>query len=678
MTLLAGNKFAGYDIVAELGRGGMGAVYKARQPLLDRFVALKVMSPQLGGDPNFVARFIREAASAAKLNHPNMVQIHTAGEQDGTYFIVMEFVEGRSLHDHIAARGRIEPDEAVAITVYVAQALEHAWNKAQLVHRDIKPANIFLSNAGEVKVGDLGLAKSLSAEVTEVTASGIVLGSPHWMAPEQAQGVKDIDFRADIYSLGCTLYQMLSGRTPYDADQTLALVLKHLNEPVPDLRTMAPSCPAPLAALVAKMMAKNRDERYPSYEALLGDLLAIHDGFQSSAATPLPTVTAPASAAALPQRNSKWFAGTGAGVALLAGLLFWAPWKQHATVAPATPAPPAAADAGLVLHLDFTKPPEGGIVHDLSGHGNDGRVEGATWVAEGRHGGAMSFDNQGKSQQVRVPNSESLNPRQITIAAWIKSPPPTPPDDGHWNRIADKDWAHGYNLSFGGHLPRANLTGQIQFEINRGNRINSNLRVADDAWHHLAVAYDGGQPQMYVDGQRCGFTLGAWQSDIHSTPCDLIIGNKQPEGTDADGFNGLLEVVRIYNRALGADEIAVLAGTASSNSAMATAKTVPAGSPKGSLMGPPLWAATLQEARQIPAPQWPDWKPHALGRIRHNVEGWTSDTAAVDRTLAAISQVFDDARAKSDAEFESGKQALLDRWGQALRSIGGGPRPQER
>ncbi|MCX6908065.1 MAG: serine/threonine-protein kinase, partial [Verrucomicrobia bacterium] len=148
----------GYEILAKLGEGGMGAVYRARQPLLNRVVALKVMSRRYSDDPSFVARFIREAAAAANLSHRNMVQVFTAGESNGIRFIAMEFVEGRTLSEHIRKHGRLDAREAVAVAIYVVQALQYAWNKARLIHRDIKPENVFLSYGGEVKVGDLGLA----------------------------------------------------------------------------------------------------------------------------------------------------------------------------------------------------------------------------------------------------------------------------------------------------------------------------------------------------------------------------------------------------------------------------------------------------------------------------------------------------------------------------------------
>jgi formylglycine-generating enzyme required for sulfatase activity/tRNA A-37 threonylcarbamoyl transferase component Bud32 len=350
---LTGQTFAGFEVVAKLGQGGMGAVYKARQPLLDRFVALKVMSQQLSGDAGYVARFIREAASAAKLSHPNMVQVYSAGEQGGVYYIVMEFVEGESLHDRLLHTGHLDPIQAIAITLYVAQALQVAWNKAHLIHRDIKPDNIFLSKDGEVKVGDLGLAKSVTEGATEMTQSGVMMGSPHYMSPEQARASKETDFRTDIYSLGCTLYQLLTGTTPYQADDVVGLILKHVTEPTPDLQAILPSCPPALVALVGKMMAKDRNQRHASYEELVAELWQVSDVVQQalSAATAVMTpIPAEAAATSTPTvakvgtlmptvvrdskpviRDSRLVIGgaVAAAVLLLAGVFLWSPWKNR-------------------------------------------------------------------------------------------------------------------------------------------------------------------------------------------------------------------------------------------------------------------------------------------------------------------------------------------------------------
>jgi len=362
MAGLENQTFAGYEIISELGRGGMGAVYKARQPKLDRLVALKIMATELAGDPDFVARFKREANAAAALNHQNIVQVFSAGECEKTHFIAMEFVEGETLRHHIESQGRLDPREAVAITVLVAQALQYAWNKARIIHRDIKPENIFLSKAGEVKVGDLGLAKTVGGGSTSLTQTGMMMGSPHYISPEQARGLSDIDFRADIYSLGCTLYHMLTGRPPYEGSDPLVVINKHVNEPPPAIFKAWPTCPIPLALAVGKMLAKQRHERPASYEELIEQLREVREKLKPAVVptpvsaseptqvltpTPKPAVTTPApkpavartptpAPAAKPElviRNWKLVMGGVAGVVvlLLAGLFVWSPWSKPST-----------------------------------------------------------------------------------------------------------------------------------------------------------------------------------------------------------------------------------------------------------------------------------------------------------------------------------------------------------
>ncbi|MCX6909850.1 MAG: SUMF1/EgtB/PvdO family nonheme iron enzyme, partial [Verrucomicrobia bacterium] len=361
MTGLTGQTIAGCEIISELGHGGMGAVYKARQSSLNRLVAVKVMSAQLADDADYITRFKREAAVAAQLHHQNMVLVHSAGEENGLCYIVMEFVEGRSLHDHIERHGRLAAREALAITIHIAQALQYAWNKSKLIHRDIKPANIFLSNEGEVKVGDLGLAKSVGQSTAGLTQTGTAMGSPLYIAPEQARGIKEIDFRADIYSLGCTLYHMLTGQPPYSGTDAVSIIHKHIFDPPPAIFKALPGCPMPLGMLVGKMLAKQPNARHQSYEDLIADLYAVTEkieaaSVQATAALPQPAAdvaatvppATPAKTPSQPQPRTATpkpaksrvesrmpRAGVAAGVVALAvligGLLLWSPWKQSGT-----------------------------------------------------------------------------------------------------------------------------------------------------------------------------------------------------------------------------------------------------------------------------------------------------------------------------------------------------------
>lgn len=270
-----------YEILGKLGQGGMGAVYRARQISLERQVALKLLPPTFQADPEFVTRFQREARVAASLSHGNLVKVFASGQIEGTHFIAMELIEGETLGDWLK-RGPLPPVEALRILHAATSALAYGWQRANLIHRDIKPGNIFLSQRGEVKVGDLGLAKSIGGDTTGLTHTGTAMGTPHYISPEQARGEKDLDFRADIYSLGCTLYQMLTGRTPYTGTDPMSVMVQHINSPPPAILKVLPDCPLPLARLVGKMLKKQKRERHASYEELLTQIESIQALFAPS------------------------------------------------------------------------------------------------------------------------------------------------------------------------------------------------------------------------------------------------------------------------------------------------------------------------------------------------------------------------------------------------------------
>jgi len=254
------HQIGGFRIVDRLGKGGMGTVYRARQVSLDRDVALKILPRHLAADEKYLARFLREARSAAQLHHPNIVQAIDAGEDRGFYYFAMELVEGQSVRDILEAEGPLSAAEAVRIAARIADALAHAWERARMIHRDIKPGNILLEWDGTPKLADLGLAKSVATD-TRLTATGELLGSPGYISPECAQGRHDLDQRGDIYSLGCTLFHMLTGKAPYDGDTPLGVILKHVSAPPPDPRELASHVSEEVAAYVMKMMAKRPEDR---------------------------------------------------------------------------------------------------------------------------------------------------------------------------------------------------------------------------------------------------------------------------------------------------------------------------------------------------------------------------------------------------------------------------------
>ena len=264
-----------YQLLAKLGTGGMGVVYKAHQASMDRCVALKVLPRRLARDPSFIERFLREARSAARLNHPNIVRAYDVGEADGFYYFAMELVEGESLRQRIARLGRIGQADALEVAGQIAQALEHA-HAHHLVHRDIKPDNILLTRHGVAKLADLGLAKhATDASLTQTDAP---VGTPLYMSPEQARGMADHDPRSDIYSLGATLYHAVVGAPPFTGPTSASIISQHLFERPRPPRAVVPELSEGMSALLLKMLAKKPQTRHQSAAELLRDISRVRRG----------------------------------------------------------------------------------------------------------------------------------------------------------------------------------------------------------------------------------------------------------------------------------------------------------------------------------------------------------------------------------------------------------------
>ncbi len=258
-----------YRIVAELGRGGMGVVYKAHEESLNRFVALKVLGDHLAEDPTAVQRFEREAQSAARLNHPNIVQIYTISEDAGRHYFAMEYVTGASLQRVMRERGQLPVAEAVRLVLQAAVGLAAAHDQG-VIHRDIKPANLMLDERGLVKIADFGLAL-LAESASRLTATGMFMGTPGYLSPEQCLDA-EVDHRTDIYSLGITFYEALAGRAPFKADSPLALLKQILEVEPPDVGALRPEVDQTLRGVLSRMIAKDRDARYADCHALIDDL----------------------------------------------------------------------------------------------------------------------------------------------------------------------------------------------------------------------------------------------------------------------------------------------------------------------------------------------------------------------------------------------------------------------
>src|SRR5262245_43530640 len=271
-----------YEIHKRVGRGGMADVFLARDRLLDRQVAIKVLFPEFAVDPNFVERFRREAQAAANLSHPNIVNVYDWGKYEGTYFIAMEYVQGRTLAEILKTNKRLTPKQAAEIASEVAAALGFA-HEAGLAHRDIKPANILIGTNGQVKVADFGIARAMnSATEANLTQVGSVMGTASYFSPEQAQGAQP-DPRSDLYSLGIVMYEMVAGKPPFTGENPVAIAYKQVHDQPTPLNKFVDGIPRPFEAIVAKLLAKDPKLRYSSAHALRDDLRRFRNGEQVQA-----------------------------------------------------------------------------------------------------------------------------------------------------------------------------------------------------------------------------------------------------------------------------------------------------------------------------------------------------------------------------------------------------------
>ncbi len=259
-----------YEIVAELGRGGMGVVYKGYEPSLSRYVAIKELSSSLTSNAQVVERFLREARSMAMLNDPHIIQIYSIGQQNGQPFFVMEYVDGASLSDLIARDGHLQIVDALRIVHQTAQGLAAAHARG-VIHRDVKPANLMVSLRGQVKIADFGIALANSSVDMKLTGAGEFVGTPGYLSPEIVQG-HTVDARSDIFSLGVVLFEMLTGRTPFSVDSVYKLVLEIVQTDIPDVREINKDIDPGVAAILAKMLMKDPVKRYQSMTDLIHDL----------------------------------------------------------------------------------------------------------------------------------------------------------------------------------------------------------------------------------------------------------------------------------------------------------------------------------------------------------------------------------------------------------------------
>ena len=257
-----------YEIIKTIGEGGMANVYLAEDTILERKVAIKVLRGDLSNDEKFIRRFKREALSVSNLSHPNIVEVYDVGEEDGNYYIVMEYIEGKTLKQLLQKRGALTLTEVIDIMSQLTDGLAHA-HEAYIIHRDIKPQNIMIEDNGRIKITDFGIAMALNS--TQLTQTNSVMGSVHYLPPEQANG-KGSTVKSDIYSLGILMYELLTGSVPFKGDTAVEIALKHMKEKMPSVRKQNPTIPQSVENIILKATAKNPKNRYDSVREMYNDL----------------------------------------------------------------------------------------------------------------------------------------------------------------------------------------------------------------------------------------------------------------------------------------------------------------------------------------------------------------------------------------------------------------------
>ena len=327
-----GDLLDGFLIEEVIGMGGMGAVYRALDTKLDRHIALKLLPTDQAADPEVVARFYQEGRSAARLDHENIARVHSIGQDGAYHYIAFEFIEGQTLRQRAETTGPLPVSEAVHVALEIAQALVHASERG-VVHRDIKPSNIIITSTGRAKLVDMGLARRFERGGDDgLTQSGMTLGTFDYISPEQARDPRDVDVRSDLYSLGCTMFQMLTGRPPFPGGTVLQKLIQHQEELPAGVRTLNPLVPAELSNIVAKLMAKDRDRRYQAPLHLVRDLVAVAGSIGlEPAGTQLPAWTAEGARHGW-ERHLVWLVPAATLVAIVSGLALWG--RQLATPLP--------------------------------------------------------------------------------------------------------------------------------------------------------------------------------------------------------------------------------------------------------------------------------------------------------------------------------------------------------
>ncbi len=375
---LIGKSLDRYTVTRLLGQGGMGAVYEGTDTQSGARVAIKVMTRGVGEDAELVRRFQREAQIAGGINHPNVARVLAIGVEDDARFLVMEFIEGRSLYDILKEKGHLSGSRCLDYIRQTALGLQAAQDQGS-IHRDVKPENLMLTPEDQIKIVDFGLAKNENSDSFK-TATGAVMGTPHYISPEQATG-RPVDHRSDIYSLGATFYHLLTGHTPYSGENAIAIIQKHMREEVRSIRHWSPNVPEPVCQVVYRMLRKNPDDRFQTYGHLIQVLDDVMHGRESPSMTMEVVDEAEAHAAATQtQKDRKRLMKLGAAIggvivvaAALAFMLRSRPAKESANESPESSATEQASgtDRFAPISKEKWRSETMPLLHDIDKHNRE-------------------------------------------------------------------------------------------------------------------------------------------------------------------------------------------------------------------------------------------------------------------------------------------------------------------
>ncbi len=529
-----------YDLQDVIGRGGMGAVYRAVHRRMDRMVALKVLRPEISRDPVLKQRFEREVRAAAKLSHPNIVAAYDAREEDGLYCLITEFIDGDDLNAMVRRDGPLPVPEAVDVILQAARGLEYAHARG-IIHRDIKPANLLCDSDGTVRILDMGLARiaadGTDAEATDLTSTGMVMGTAAYMSPEQARNTKNADARSDIYSLGCTLFFLLTGRPAYSGETVVDTIFAHASDPIPSLSNSADQpIPPELDKLFRRMVAKQAGDRFASMTEVVAALEAMLAGkFSSgeeSSGTGLqsPPQTAGQTTSVVPGE-----AAAGTAAATESHDLDDRPVAQpaHSTHSSATPSGRwVKAAAGLIVVVVFASrlwpllfPRET----------SEQSSAGTSQPADSSRGYSLKFD--GQSSYVAVPTLVPDPTKPVTLEVICEVDQFRTSNMISW---LGPDWMALF-LTDDGRFGVGRLDGPMP------RLIRSEVRAQTGRTYHVAGQWDGNELSLFINGERA--ETRAMGFELPETDGGLYIGGVRPELLPRDQndrfFNGRIDALRI-------------------------------------------------------------------------------------------------------------------------------------